>query len=448
MVMEAINVDYCDQSGRCQTAGAVSFDTETGVGAFEYHPAFIDRGIELSPLKMPLARRIYSFPGLSFDTFRGLPGLIADSLPDDFGNAVLNAWMAAQGKHPDDISPLQRLQYTGKRGMGALEYAPATRIRNLNATQDIAIDELVAIAQEVLDSRAGFRVQLDNDKAGNNRDAHPQEMLALLSVGMSAGGARPKAVLAFNRDFTQVRSGQTDVPDGFTHYLMKFDGVSEHSRNQQTFGDPMGFGAMEYVYYLMATACGIDMMPCHLLHEGNRRHFITQRFDRVGNHKVHIQTLNGIAHVDYKAPGSYSYAELFGVARQLKLTAIEAEQLLLRMVFNIVARNHDDHSKNFAFLLNEKTWQLAPAYDLAYSYKPGSKWVNSHWMSLNGKRDQFTRNDIYSLEKLSPLFGRKKIDGIVDTVVEQVSQWRRLALEYEVPKTLVDEIDSNLRLGI
>ncbi|MCQ3830239.1 type II toxin-antitoxin system HipA family toxin [Microbulbifer elongatus] len=437
MVMEVINVEY-----QGETAGAVSFDTDSGLGAFEYDPAFIDTGIELSPLKMPLARRIYRFPELRFETFRGLPGLIADSLPDDFGNAVLNAWMAAQGKQPQDITPLQRLQYTGKRGMGALEYSPATRIKKLNASQDIAIDELVAIAQEVLDSRAGFQVELE--KNGENREA----MVALLSVGMSAGGARPKAVLAFNQDFTQVRSGQTDVPAGFTHYLMKFDGVSEHNKNQETFGDPMGFGAMEYVYHQMATRCGIDMMPCHLLHEGNRRHFVTERFDRHGNDKIHIQTLNGIAHVDYKVPGSYSYAELFGIARQLKLTARDAEQLLHRLVFNIVARNHDDHAKNFAFQLKGKTWQLAPAYDLAYSYKPGSRWVNSHWMTLNGKRDGFTRKDIYSLESISPLFSKRKIDSVVDKVTEEVSHWRRLATEQEVPTTLIEEIESNLRLQL
>ncbi|WP_043320703.1 type II toxin-antitoxin system HipA family toxin [Microbulbifer sp. HZ11] len=437
MVMEVINVEY-----QGETAGAVSFDTDSGLGAFEYDPTFIDTGIELSPLKMPLARRIYRFPELRFETFRGLPGLIADSLPDDFGNAVLNAWMAAQGKQPQDITPLQRLQYTGKRGMGALEYSPATRIKKLNASQDIAIDELVAIAQEVLDSRAGFQVELE--KNGENREA----MVALLSVGMSAGGARPKAVLAFNQDFTQVRSGQTDLPAGFTHYLMKFDGVSEHNKNQETFGDPMGFGAMEYVYHQMATRCGIDMMPCHLLHEGNRRHFVTERFDRHGNDKIHIQTLNGIAHVDYKVPGSYSYAELFGIARQLKLTARDAEQLLHRLVFNIVARNHDDHAKNFAFQLKGKTWQLAPAYDLAYSYKPGSRWVNSHWMSLNGKRDGFTRKDIYSLESISPLFSKRKIDSVVDKVTEQVSHWRRLATEQEVPTTLIEEIESNLRLQL
>lgn len=275
-----------------------------------------------------------------------------------------------------------------------------------------------------------------------------EAMLALLSVGMSAGGARPKAVLAFNNDFTKVRSGQANVPENFTHYLVKFDGVSEHHATEQTFGDPSGFGAMEFVYHRMATACGIEMMPCRLLQEGHRRHFITQRFDRIGNQKIHMQTLNGMAHVDYKKPGSFSYAELFGVARQIGLSAKEAGQLFKRMVFNIVARNHDDHSKNVAFLLIDKKWALAPAYDLAYSYKPGSKWVNSHWMSLNGKRDDFTRADFYSLEKISPLFTRKWIDTTLDNTIEQVSHWREYATAASVPAGLVHEVESNLRLGV
>ncbi|MFB2685687.1 type II toxin-antitoxin system HipA family toxin [Shewanella mangrovisoli] len=438
MVMEVITITYQDD-----VVGAVSFDTEKGLGSFEYDPGFIKKGVELSPIKMPLSNRIYSFPELDFNTFKGLPGLIADSLPDDFGNAVLNAWVAGQGRSPGDITPLQRLQYTGKRGMGALEYAPATKLRSLNASQQVEIQSLVSIAQEILDSRGNFEVELKQN-GQDDREA----MMSLLSVGMSAGGARPKAVLAFNEDFTQVRSGQAKVPSGFTHYLMKFDGVSEHNKNQETFGDPLGYGAMEFVYHLMANKCGVDMMPCRLLHEGNRRHFITQRFDRIKNSKVHVQTLNGLAHVDYKKPGSFSYAELFGIARQLKLSAVEAEQLFKRMTFNIIARNHDDHSKNFAFILKKDKWSLAPAYDLAYSYKPGSKWVNSHWMSLNGKRDNFTRSDFYSLEKLSPVFNKKKIDDIIDATIEHVSTWRQLAEEWDVPKTLIDEIQENLRLDI
>ncbi|WP_347362449.1 type II toxin-antitoxin system HipA family toxin [Vibrio vulnificus] len=443
MVMEVITITYQDD-----LVGAVSFDTEKGLGSFEYDPSFVKKGVELSPIKMPLSNRIYRFPELDFNTFKGLPGLIADSLPDDFGNAVLNAWVASQGRSPSDITPLQRLQYTGKRGMGALEYAPATKLRSLNASQQVEIQSLVSIAQEILDSRGNFEVELKQN-GQDDREA----MMSLLSVGMSAGGARPKAVLAFNEDFTQVRSGQTNVPSGFTHYLMKFDGVSEHNKNQETFGDPLGYGAMEFVYHLMANKCGVDMMPCRLLHEGNRRHFITQRFDRIKNSKVHVQTLNGLAHIDYKKPGSFSYAELFGIARQLKLSAVDAEQLFKRMTFNIIARNHDDHSKNFAFMLKQDKlkkdkWSLAPAYDLAYSYKPGSKWVNSHWMSLNGKRDNFTRSDFYSLEKLSPIFNKRKIDDIIDSTIEHVSTWRQLAEEWDVPKTLIDEIQENLRLDI
>ena len=437
MVMEVITVTYQDD-----VVGAVSFDTEKGLGAFEYDPGFIKIGVELSPIKMPLSNRIYSFPELNFNTFKGLPGLIADSLPDDFGNAVLNAWVASQGRSPSDITPLQRLQYAGKRAMGALEFAPAAKLRSLNAAQQVEIQSLVSIAQEVLDSRGNFEAELKQ----NGQD-DTEAMMSLLSVGTSAGGARPKAVLAFNENFTQVRSGQAKVPNGFTHYLMKFDGVSEHNKNQQTFGDPLGYGAMEFVYHLMADKCGIDMMPCRLLHEGNRRHFVTQRFDRIKNSKVHVQTLNGLAHVDYKKPGTFSYEELFGIARQLKLSAVEAEQLFKRMTFNLIARNHDDHSKNVAFILKKDKWSLAPAYDLAYSYKPGSKWVTNHWMSLNGKRDNFTRSDFYSLQTLSPVFNKKKIDDIIDATIEHVSTWRQLANEWDVPKTLIDEVQDNLRLN-
>lgn len=436
-MQEAIHVNY---QGRL--VGAASFDTETRVGAFEYDPKFIDTGVELSPITMPLNQEIYSFPELGFDTFKGLPGLIADSLPDDFGNAVLNAWMAAQGRSPDAITPLQRLQFTGKRGIGALEYAPATRLKMLNASERIEIDSLVMMAQEVLDKRQKFSVSLAQGE--ESRAA----MLSLLSVGMSAGGARPKAVLAFNDDFTQVRSGQVDAPPGYTYYLMKFDGVREQASDQETFGDPLGYSAMEYVYYLMATGCGIDMMPSRLLLEGRRRHFLTQRFDRYENKKVHVQTLNGLAHVDYKNPGVYSYAQLFGVARRLRVSAKDAEQLLRRLIFNIVARNHDDHAKNFAFLLEDGQWRLSPAYDLAYSYKPGSRWVESHWMTLNGKREDFERADLHSLASLSPAFSVRKIDLLLQEVVELVAQWPKLAREHKVPAPLRQEVADNLRLSI
>ncbi|MDO7085558.1 type II toxin-antitoxin system HipA family toxin [Pseudocolwellia sp. AS88] len=434
----AINVSYKDKN-----VGAVSYNAKTKLGAFEYSPKFIKTGIELSPLKMPLSDRIYTFPNLNSDTFKGLSGLIADSLPDDFGNAVMNAWLSMKGRSSSDITPLERLQYTGQRGMGALTYSPATRLKHMNSLNSIEIESLVSVAQSVLNDREAFQVSLHQE------DEDKEAMLSLLSVGMSAGGARPKAVVAFDKDFKNVKSGQVDVPNDFTHYLMKFDGVSEHNKNKETFGDPLGYGAMEYVYYQMATLCGVDMMPCKLLNEGERRHFITQRFDRIGNEKVHVQTLNGIAHVDYKKVGSYSYGELLGTARALDLSPQEGMQIFKRMVFNVIARNHDDHAKNFAFLLGANNqWRLAPAYDLAYSYKPDSSWVSQHWMTLNGKRDNFTREDFYAFEALSPLFSRRKIDVIVDETIERVSTWRALATQQAVPKTLIDVIESNLRLYI
>ncbi len=439
MVMDVASVRYKEHD-----VGAVSFNSETGVGSFEFEPRFIDTGIELSPIKMPLSRKIYSFPELDPAAFHGLPGMIADSLPDDFGNAVLNGWVASQGKSPDDITPIERLKYTGKRGMGALTYHPAAREKNLNASQDIEIPSLIFIAQEIVDKRENFSLDL-----GSRGREDKEAMRALLSVGVSAGGARPKAVLAFNHDFSQVRSGQTDVPKGFTHHIMKFDGVSEHRKDKETFGDPLGYGAMEYVYHLMATASGIEMMPCRLLDEGRRRHFITRRFDREGNTKHHIQTLNGLAHVSYKQVGSYSYAELLATARELRLRADEAMQIFRRMVFNIVARNHDDHSKNVSFMLDDRNqWKLAPAYDLAYSYKPQSRWVNSHWMKLNGKQDNFSREDFYTFTKLSPLFSKKKIDQIIDEITEHVSKWKKLAAEHSVPEPLIESIEGNLRLKL
>ena len=439
MVTEVIKVKYQEHD-----VGAVSYNTDTQVAAFEYFPSFIKTGIELSPLKMPLAKQVYSFSQLDRATFKGLPGLIADSLPDDFGNAVMNAWIASQGKSVSDITPLQRLQYTGTRGMGALTFSPATRRKNLNASSAIQIESLIAIAQEVLDQREKFNLSLSN-----NGQADKDAMMSLLSVGMSAGGARPKAVLAFNKDFTQVRSGQTDAPEGFTHYLLKFDGVSEQHTHQETFGDPMGYGAMEYTYHLMAKECGIEMMPCHLLDEGNRRHFVSARFDRIGNKKIHVQTLNGLEHVSYKQVGSYSYAELFNTARKLHLSPEEAMQLLKRMVFNVIARNHDDHAKNFAFLLDkDNQWQLAPAYDLAYSYRPDSLWVSKHWMTLNGKQDNFSRDDFYFFAELSPIFSKRKIDDVLNQTIEALSRWDKLAAEQEVPNALIKEVRQNLRLSL
>lgn len=436
MVTPTLEIKY-----QGQDAAVIAYDTATGISDFQYEPSFVKSGVELAPLMMPLKNQPYSFPYLNPKTFKGMPGLIADSLPDAFGNAVLNAWVASQGRDANTITPLERLQYTGNRAMGALEFSPPKFTRKEEINTSLELGSLVAVAQEMLDSRQQFKAHLKADGS----DEHTA-MKQLVQVGMSAGGARPKAVLAFNKGRTRVRSGQVDAPEGYAHCLLKFDGVTEHRAGQETFGDPLGFGAMEYTYYQMAIACGIKMMPCELLDEGSRRHFVTQRFDRIGNKKVHVQTLNGMAHVDFNQPGSFSYEELFGVMRKLKLKAKDAEELLRRLVFNIVARNHDDHAKNFAFALIDNEWKLAPAYDLAYSYKPGSPWVDQHWMSLNQKRDHFTRQDFYQLASLSPLFSQNKIDELLERTIAEVARWSVLAKENGVPEALVAEVQSNLRL--
>jgi len=435
MVTETLSVYYHGFE-----AAVMSYDNDKNLAYFEYTPEFVATGMQLSPLKMPLvAKKVYQFPQLNPATFKGLAGLVADSLPDKFGTSVLNQWLAQQGR-TRPISVFERLQYTGTRGMGALEFRPTKQLKNLNASQTINLEFLTELAQSVVNNRKNLNVSLAN----NTIDT--ESMKSLLAVGTSAGGARPKAVLAFNHDFSQVRSGQVDAPKGFNHFIMKFDGVSEHNKNEETFGDPLGYGTMEYVYYLMAKSCGIDMQDCHLLDEGPRRHFITKRFDRQGNHKIHIQTLTGIDHVDYNTPGSYSYEELFTVARKLKLPLHDAKQLFLRMVFNHVARNNDDHSKNFSFIFQDNTWRLSPAYDVAYCYKPNNLWVERHWMSANGKRIGHMRADLIAVGANVTKLPHSLMHEMIDAVLDAVSQWDQLAKQHEVPKQLRQEINQQLAL--
>jgi serine/threonine-protein kinase HipA len=423
--------------------GALAWAPETATATFEYTPEWIKTGVQIAPLHMPgdpNSTRIFHFPQLNRDTYKGLPACFADTLPDDFGNAVINAWLARNGRDPQSFNPLERLLYSGKRGMGALEYAPALR-QTQNTHNRLELDSLISMAQQVLDQRAGASSQLHS--AGND------DLTAILQVGTSAGGARAKALVAINQDRSEIRSGQVDAPAGFEHYLLKFDGVVEHGSNRETFGDPHGFGRMEYAYYLMAKDAGIAMTPCELLLDGERAHFLTKRFDRIGNHKLHYQSLCAMDHADFKMPGYYSYEQLFSVARQLRLTRAEAVEIYRRMVFNIIARNHDDHSKNFGFLLPgpRAQWQLAPAFDIAYSYKPGSPWVNSHQLSMNGKRDDFTRTDLLDAAKLISNF-TKEAKAIIQQTLDIVSQWGKYARLAEVPSGFANEIQQNLRLHL
>lgn len=414
-----------------RTVGALSYDKDTGLCAFQYDPSWIRTAIELSPVKLPLSNRIYQFPALSRETYRGLPGAFADSLPDDFGNALVDAWLARMGRDKDSFSGLERLLYTGRRGMGAFEYFPSIDT-GLESPEVVELDSLIDMAQSVLNQRAKLSRTLASDTSS-------ESLYALFQVGTSAGGARPKAVIGINKTRTEIRSGQVDLPEGFEHYLLKFDGVAEHPRTKE------GFGRMEYAYYRMAKDAGINMSDCELLMDGARAHFMTKRFDRIGNKKVHYQSLCAMDHADYKMPGHCSYEQLFSLMRSMRLNRAQTLELYRRMAFNIVARNHDDHTKNFGFLLNEEhNWELAPAFDMAYSYKPGSKWLNSQQISLNGKRDDFTRKDLLApAEKF-----RKEANQIIDEVVEIVSQWPKYAKEAEVPPDFAREIQSTHELGL
>ena len=410
-----------------QMAGAVAWDEKTGVASFEYEPAFKKLGWEIAPLKMPFTQeqKIYSFPelrrerDLSYDTFKGLPGLLADMLPDRYGNELINLWLAQQGRRENSMNPVEMLCFIGKRGIGALEFEPAILKQNVN-TFSIEVDSLVEIAGKMLSKKEAFVTNLKSDEEKAVRE--------ILKIGTSAGGARPKAVIAYNEKTGEIRSGQTRAPEGFEHWLLKLDGVSEIQ-----LGATHGYGRVEYAYYLMATDCGIEMMPCRLLEENGRAHFMTKRFDREGNNtKHHTQTFCAIKHLDYNRISNYSYEQLFQTMRELKLTYAEAEQMFRRMVFNVIARNCDDHTKNFTFILKQGGhWELAPAYDVCHAYRPGSDWVSHHALSINGKRDNIKREDLIVIGKSIRC---KKVEEIINDIIEKVHHWSFYAREAGVDK--------------
>ncbi len=438
--------------------GALVYDPASQISTFEYSPKWIQRGVEIAPINMPLpstkASRKYQFQNLNPITYHGLPALFADTLPDDFGNAVINAWLAKNGRDSASFTALERLLYIGKRGMGALEFEPALA-KTSTPNQQLELDSLIQMAQNILDQRGHLQKPLA--KAVNNKDHESDDaMSALFQVGTSAGGARAKALVAINKERTELRSGQVDAPAGFEHYLLKFDGVEEHKTDSEVFGDPQGFGRMEYAYYLMAKDAGINISHSELLIDGKRAHFITQRFERGSannnshrNHKKHYISLCALDHADYKQPVAYSYEQLLSVARQLRLPREDAIEIYRRMVFNVIARNHDDHTKNTGFILDnpKATWRLSPAFDLAYSYKKDSPWVNAHQMSINGKRDNFSRNDLFAVSELIGNF-KKESRVIFDEVMAVVKKWQGYAEQAGVFAQLTQEIKANLRLDI
>jgi serine/threonine-protein kinase HipA len=420
-----------------RTIGAVSLADGATTAAFEYVPEFIGSGIELSPLRMPLQPRIYTFPELSPAAFHGLPGLLADSLPDRFGNALIDQWLATQGRTPESFNAVERLCYTGARGMGALEFRPVhgPRARKSNAL-DVAA--LVALASDILGQRDGLHASLE-------RPSRQKALQDILRVGTSAGGARAKALIAWNPDTNEVRSGQVPADPGFGHWLLKFDGVAGN-RDRELL-DPLGFGAIEYAYGLMARAAGINMAECRLLEENGRRHFMTRRFDRTDDGgKLHMQSLGALAHFDYNLAGAYSYEQALLVIRQLGLPMAQLEQQFRRILFNVVARNQDDHVKNIAFLMDKSgRWSLSPAFDLSYSYNPGGDWTATHQMSLNGKRDGFTLDDFKACATVAGLpQGRER--RMLDDVIEAVGQWPAFARDAGVDETQAAQIRNAHRL--
>ncbi|HXC25376.1 MAG TPA: type II toxin-antitoxin system HipA family toxin [Gemmatimonadaceae bacterium] len=419
--------------------GAVALEDGQATAAFQYEPAFARSGIQLSPIVMPLANMVYTFPALPVISFHGLPGLLADALPDKFGNALIDVWLATQGRNPDSFNAVERLLYTGARGMGALEFKPAIG-PNARTAQTLDIDALVTLASEVLTHHANLEASLI---AG-----HEQETLQdILRVGTSAGGARAKAVIAWNPSTNAVRSGQVPASPGFGSWIIKFDGVS--GNRDKDLEDPKGFGAIEYAYAQMATAAGITMSDCHLLEENGRRHFMTRRFDRLdGGEKLHMQSLAALAHYDFNQAGAHSYEQAIGVIRALGLSMDAIEQQFRRMAFNIVARNQDDHVKNIAFLMDKLGhWTLSPAFDLTYSYNPSGAWTSQHQMSMNGKRDQFTVEDFVAVANTAGMKrGRGK--AILREVQTVVSEWPTFAARVGVMDRWTEQINRTLRLRI
>jgi serine/threonine-protein kinase HipA len=420
-----------------RTIGAVAIADGSRVATFEYDSAFAKSGIEISPITMPLSGRIYTFSNLPHETFHGLPGLLADSLPDRFGNALINAWLATQGRQPDSFNAVERLCYTGKRGIGALEFFPASGPTELEANR-IQIDQLVKLASDVLMHRNDFGVSFTDD---NKEHA----LNDILRVGTSAGGARAKAVIAWNPATNEVRSGQIQAGDGFEYWLLKFDGVK--GNKDKELEDPQGYGVIEYAYSKMARDCGITMSECRLFEENGRQHFMTRRFDRpASGGKLHMQSLGALAHYDFNNAGAYAYEQALMVIRQLDLPMRATEELFRRMVFNIVARNQDDHVKNIAFLMDrDGNWSLSPAFDMTYSYNPSGRWTARHQMTLNGKQDNFVLDDFKACAKAASM-KRGRAETILKEVQETVSRWSSYAEEAGVPDEWCDKIRQILRL--
>lgn len=405
--------------------GALQWDNDYNMARFEYDSEFVGRGIEPSPIKMPVrAGRVYSFGEFSTsDTFKGLPGMLADSLPDTYGRALFEKWLSMTGRQSSN--PVESLCFLGKRCMGALEFEPAIESAN-NSNQLFEINSLVEVASEALKQKNDFSTSLSDDKKA--------AIAEILRLGTSAGGQRAKALIAYNKETKEVRSGQVDAPRGFDYYLIKLDGVSATAGFRET----QNYGRLEYSFYELVRKCGIDMTESGLIEENGRAHFITKRFDRLNGKKVHMQTLCGIAHYDFHLLHGYSYEQAFNVMRTLRLPYSQAQEMYRRLVFNVVARNQDDHTKNISFLMDESgNWRLSPAYDMGYAYNPQGAWTSAHQMSVNGKFEGITRTDLIEIATRNNI---KNANEIIDEICEVVAGWPILAKRCEVPQEMIDSV--------
>ena len=409
--------------------GTFRWDQRYEVVRFEYDHSFVGLGLEPSPLMMPVREgRIYSFAGLNRDTFMGLPGMLADALPDSYGRALFDQWLSLTGH--TSSNPVETLCFLGKRCMGALEFEPAIEM-GYNSQQLFEINSLVEVARDALTQKAAFGMNLNDEKKA--------AVAEILRLGTSAGGQRAKAIIAYNKATGEVRSGQVEAPAGFDYYLIKLDGVSAEAGFRET----ENYGRLEYSFYQLAKDCGIEMSECMLIEENGRAHFLAKRFDRNNGRKVHMQTLCALAHYDFRLLRGYRYEQAFGVMRALRLPYSAVTELFRRMVFNVVVRNQDDHTKNISFLMGEDgQWRLSPAYDMGYAFNPQGGWTSMHQMSVNGKFDKISRADLLACAAANDI---KEADDIIDQICDAASSWPRIAKDCGVPLSMTEDIVKNMQ---
>lgn len=399
-----------------EKVGMIVWNDHENFVAFEYDKDFWKNGWNISPIKMPVqknSRGLFYFRELNRTSFNGVPGLFSDSLPDDYGNELIDAWLKSQGRN-DHLNPVEMLCFIGSRAIGALEFEPSY-YKDLNKSEKIDISQMVKVADDLLKGKNEFRANLSSNEK--------KSILEIIRIGTSVGGARAKALIAYNQRTKEVRSGQTITPSGFSQWIIKFDGISDG-----ILGGSQGYGRIEMAYYDMARHCGIEMTQCMLFEENGRAHFMTKRFDRDHNEKKHMQSWSALTHSSYKLPNSYE--NLFETMRLLRVPNKDYEQLYIRMAFNAMAKNYDDHTKNFAFLMDmQGNWRLSPAYDITYSYKSNSQWVYQHSASINGKRNNITKEDLLSF---GYKMGISNARNIIARIAIVLREWDTYANKYGV----------------